>query len=86
MAFIDADKGNYQNYYELSLQLLRPGGLIAADNVLWDGSVINPADQDASTVAIREFNRRVHQDERVWVSLVPIGDGLMLAQKKGSEG
>lgn len=82
MAFIDADKQNYQNYYELALELLRPGGLIAADNVLWDGSVIDPKDQDASTVAIREFNKKVHADERVDISLVPIGDGLMLARKR----
>jgi caffeoyl-CoA O-methyltransferase len=81
-AFIDADKVNYNAYFDCALELLRPGGMVVADNVLWDGSVIDPADQDPSTVAIREFNRRVHADDRVWISLVPIGDGLMLAQKK----
>jgi predicted O-methyltransferase YrrM len=81
-AFIDADKQNYSAYFDCALELVRPGGLIIADNVLWDGSVINPEDQDESTVAIREFNQRLHKDDRVWITLVPIGDGLMLAQKK----
>ena len=84
LAFIDADKPNYQAYYECALELLRPAGLIVADNVLWEGSVIDPTDQDASTVAIREFNQRIQTDTRVSISLVPIGDGLMLAQKRSS--
>ncbi len=80
-AFIDADKRNYWNYYERALELLRPGGLIAADNTLWDGSVIDPSDHDPDTEAIREFNRRLHADPRVALTLVPLGDGLTLAYK-----
>jgi predicted O-methyltransferase YrrM len=81
-AFIDADKGNYRNYYDRALQLLRPGGLIAIDNVLWDGKVADPAVQDNSTQAIRAFNAFLHQDQRVSISLVPIADGLTLAVKR----
>jgi predicted O-methyltransferase YrrM len=81
-AFIDADKEAYSDYYERSLQLLRPGGLIAVDNTLWDGAVADPADQSADTVAIRAFNERLHGDERIDLSLVPIGDGLTLARKR----
>ena len=82
MAFIDADKENYLNYYERCLELLRPGGLVMVDNVLWDGSVIDASNQKSETVAIREFNEYVHQDSRVDISLVPIGDGLTLARKR----
>ena len=81
-AFIDADKEGYAAYYERSLQLLRPGGLIAVDNTLWDGAVADPADQSTDTVAIRAFNDTLHEDERVDLSLVPIGDGLTLARKR----
>lgn len=81
LAFIDADKSNYWNYYERALVLLRPGGSIAVDNVLWNGSVIDPADHSVDTEAIREFNRKVHGDSRVALSLVPLGDGLTLACK-----
>ena len=81
-AFIDADKPNYWTYYERSLQLLRKGGLIAVDNTLWGGSVINPEKQSASTRALREFNKRVAADRRVDIALVPIGDGLTLAMKR----
>ncbi len=81
-AFIDADKGGYVDYYERVLALLRPGGVVAVDNVLWNGSVADPADQAPDTVAIRAFNRRLHDDERVSLSLVPIGDGLTLARKR----
>jgi predicted O-methyltransferase YrrM len=80
-AFIDADKTNYSNYYERALQLLRPGGLIAVDNVLWDGLPIDPSATDADTEAIRAFNAKVSSDTRVAISLVPLGDGLMLACK-----
>ncbi len=80
-AFIDADKKNYPNYYEQALQLVRPGGLIAVDNVLWAGRVADPADQDGSTNAIRAFNQKLRQDERVRISLLPIADGLTLAMK-----
>lgn len=83
-AFIDADKENYWGYYERTLELMRPGGLIAVDNVLWSGRVADDADDDKDTVAIREFNRRLHLDERVALSLVPIADGLTLALKRGS--
>jgi caffeoyl-CoA O-methyltransferase len=81
-AFIDADKGNYQGYYERSLQLVRPGGLIAIDNVLWSGRVADPQDRDISTQNIRAFNEKLHRDERVSISLVPIADGLTLAVKR----
>jgi predicted O-methyltransferase YrrM len=81
-AFIDADKESYADYFELALQLIRRGGLIAVDNVLWGGSVIDTDKNDTDTVAIREFNRLLHEDARVDISLVPIGDGLTLARKK----
>lgn len=81
-AFIDADKENYDAYYELSLSLLRSGGLIAVDNVLWHGRVIDPAMNDAETTAIRALNQKLHKDQRVDVSMIPIGDGLYLARKR----
>lgn len=80
-AFIDADKDNYSNYYELSLQLLRQGGLIAIDNVLWSGRVADTNDNDKATLAIRKLNELVHHDKRVAMSMIPIGDGLTLALK-----
>jgi predicted O-methyltransferase YrrM len=80
-AFIDADKGNYENYYERSLQLIRRGGLIAVDNVLWSGKVADPEIQDNQTKKIRAFNQKLHQDSRITLSLVPIADGLTLARK-----
>ncbi len=80
--FIDADKSNYLHYYERGLKLLRTGGLMAVDNVLWGGSVIDPAKQDDDTNAIRELNRHVKEDSRVDLSMVPIGDGLTLARKR----
>src|ERR687885_3046578 len=69
-AFIDADKGNYEGYYERSLQLIRPGGLIAIDNVLWSGRVADPQVHDSSTQALRAFNNKLYQDEGVTLSLV----------------
>lgn len=81
-AFIDADKVNYQAYFDSALELVRPGGLIVVDNVLWHGRVLDPAAQDPDTAAIRQFNQRLHGDDRVHLTLVPIGDGLTLAQKK----
>ncbi len=81
MAFIDADKKNYSHYYECALQLVRPGGLIAADNTLWDGSVIDATDDDPDTEAIRAFNRKLHDDDRVALTLATIGDGITLACK-----
>ncbi|MCC2666360.1 MAG: putative O-methyltransferase/MSMEI [Gammaproteobacteria bacterium] len=79
--FIDADKVNYPAYYELSLSLLRPGGLIAIDNVLFGGKVADSSVTDQNTEAIRLLNERVLRDERVSISLVPISDGLTLARK-----
>ena len=79
--FIDADKQNYLDYYELSLHLLREGGLIAVDNTLWSGDVADPANTEPSTRAIRHFNEMLSQDQRVEISLVPIGDGLTLVRK-----
>jgi caffeoyl-CoA O-methyltransferase len=81
-AFIDADKENYDGYYERCLVLLRTGGLVAVDNILWDGAVINPVKQDPDTQAIRALNAKLQQDQRVSLSLVPIGDGLALARKR----
>ena len=80
-AFIDADKRNYNNYYEQCLKLIRPGGLIAIDNVLWSGRVADPSVCDQRTIAIRELNQKLSQDPRVKISLVPIADGLTLALK-----
>jgi caffeoyl-CoA O-methyltransferase len=80
--FIDADKTNYPNYYERALKLLRTGGLIAIDNVLWGGDVANPAENDEDTVAIRAVNDKVRADERVTLSMIPLGDGLTLARKR----
>ncbi|MBD2104897.1 O-methyltransferase [Leptolyngbya sp. FACHB-261] len=81
-AFIDADKQNYDAYYERALQLVRPNGVIAIDNVLWSGRVADPQVQDESTQNIRALNAKLHQDERVTLSLIPIGDGLTLALKR----
>jgi len=81
-AFIDADKPNYWKYYERCLELMRKGGLIAVDNTLWGGSVIDPDKQSESTRALRVFNKRVARDRRVDIALVPIGDGLTLAVKR----
>lgn len=81
-AFIDADKVNYHAYYERAFVLVRQGGLIAIDNVLWHGRVIDPEQKDADTEAVRALNRRLHHDERVSLSMVPIGDGVTLAFKR----
>lgn len=81
-AFIDADKENYDGYYERSLQLVRPGGLIAIDNVLWHGRVIDNDAQDADTLAIRALNEKLHHDERVTLSMLSISDGLTLALRR----
>jgi len=81
-AFIDADKINYDHYYELCLQLIRPGGLITVDNVLWGGAVSDDAINDVDTNAIRALNDKLHQDKRIDLSLVPVGDGLTLAMKR----
>lgn len=81
-AFIDADKANYKNYFQRVLDLLRRGGLVCVDNVLWSGAVVDPARNDEDTEAIRAFNRALADDPRVSLSLVPIGDGLTLARKR----
>lgn len=81
-AFIDADKSNYEAYYERALQLVRPGGVIAIDNVLWGGRVADPAVQDSRTQAIRNLNQKIHQDPRVLSVILPIADGLTLAMKQ----
>jgi predicted O-methyltransferase YrrM len=80
-AFIDADKTAYDGYYERCLKLLRPGGLIAIDNVLWGGNVARPS-QDADTTALQALNIKLHADARIDLSLLPIGDGLTLARKR----
>ena len=80
-AFIDADKTGYDAYYERCLQLLRPGGLVAIDNTLWSGAVARPA-SDADTLALQALNAKLHHDERIDLSLLPIGDGLTLARKR----
>jgi predicted O-methyltransferase YrrM len=80
--FIDADKTGYDSYYERGLRLVRPGGLIAVDNVLWNGAVADPSRDDEDTRAIRALNAKMRGDERVSVSLVAVGDGLMLARKR----
>jgi len=81
-AFIDADKANYSNYYERCLELVRRGGLIAVDNTLWGGSVVDARNKTVDTRAIRVFNRKLIRDRRVHMTLVPIGDGLSLAIKR----
>jgi caffeoyl-CoA O-methyltransferase len=82
MAFIDADKENYQTYFEYCLQLVRKGGLILIDNTLWDGAVCDPDNQSDSTLAIRAFNNNILNDDRVFLSQLPIADGLTLALVK----
>jgi len=81
-AFLDADKKNYLRYFELALGLVRPGGLIVADNTLWSGRVADPRNAEPDTVALRHFNQHLHRDARIDLSLVPIGDGLTLARKR----
>ena len=82
LVFIDADKTGYLDYYERALRLLRPGGLVLIDNTLWSGRVADPAVTDADTVALRRFNATLQRDERVDLSLLPVGDGLTLALKR----
>lgn len=81
-AFIDADKSNYDGYYERALTLLRPGGLVALDNMLWSGAVADPAITDADTSALRALNAKIHADARVDMALATVGDGVMLARKR----
>lgn len=81
-AFIDADKESYDGYYERALRLLRPGGLIVIDNVLWGGAVADPGESDAETTALRALNDKLHRDERIDLSLLPLADGITLARKR----
>lgn len=81
-AFIDADKGGYDDYYEYCLRLIRPGGLIALDNMLWDGAVANPDDTDKVVQTLRALNEKISRDKRVTSVLMTVGDGVMLARKK----
>ena len=82
LAFIDADKDSYPQYYELCSELVRAGGVVAVDNALWRGRVADPAHSDSATEAVREVTRRIFSDARVSATLVPIGDGLILARKR----
>lgn len=81
-AFIDADKANYEGYYEYAMELVRPGGLIAIDNVLWHGKVIDPDVNDADTLAIRALNKKLLGDSRINLSMLPVSDGLTLCYKR----
>jgi caffeoyl-CoA O-methyltransferase len=81
-AFIDADKPSYEGYYECALELVRPGGLIAIDNVLWDGKVADPDANDADTAALKALNKKLHHDSRIALSMVPISDGITLCFKR----
>lgn len=82
LAFIDADKGSYGAYFERCLRLLRPGGLMLMDDTLWGGDVADPEKQDADTLAIRTLKAALLKDDRITLSLVPIGDGLTLARRR----
>ncbi len=81
-AFIDADKENYDIYYEQCLRLVRRGGIVVMDNVLWSGRVADPNEQDAETKALRGINQKLHSDDRVDISMIPVGDGLTLVRKR----
>ena len=83
LAFIDADKSNYDGYYERVLKLLRPGGCVALDNMLWSGAVADPKVTDADTSALRALNAKIQADNRVDMALATVGDGVMLAVKRG---
>ncbi len=81
-AFIDADKAAYDAYYESALRLVRPGGLVLLDNVLWSGRVADASRNDPDTAALRALNRKIRHDDRVTISLLPIEDGLTIARKR----
>lgn len=83
LVYIDAEKKRYPDYYEAALDLVKPGGLIALDNMLWHGAVADPADQSRQTETLRGLTRTIHSDRRVTPVLLPIGDGLLLARKRG---
>jgi predicted O-methyltransferase YrrM len=81
LAFIDADKGGYEDYFESALRLVRPGGVIALDNMLWSGRVADPKARDSTTRLIRDLNAAIAADPRVDRIMVPLGDGLMVARR-----
>ncbi|MGH9611111.1 MAG: O-methyltransferase, partial [Bryobacteraceae bacterium] len=81
-AFIDADKSAYDAYYECALQLVRRGGIIALDNMLWHGRVLDQDSRDPDTLAIQALNRKIREDQRVVAALVPVGDGITVAWKR----
>ena len=81
-AFIDADKTGYEGYYECAIELIRPGGLIMIDNVLWSGRVADPTENDADTTALRALNKKLHADSRISLSMLPLSDGVTLALKR----
>jgi len=80
--YVDADKSNYDNYYELCLQLLRVGGVMAVDNVLWHGKVLNPQADDKDTQALSTLNLKIHKDQRVTITMLPVADGVTLCRKR----
>ncbi|KAM9345055.1 catechol O-methyltransferase domain-containing protein 1 [Symphorus nematophorus] len=80
--FIDADKSNYDRYYEKSLELIRKGGIIAIDNVLWSGRVVNPAPEDITSQVLDALNKKLHNDQRIDLSMLTVGDGLTIAIKR----
>jgi predicted O-methyltransferase YrrM len=82
LAFIDADKKSYNAYYERALRLVRPGGLILLDNVLWGGAVADPTDHERQTEVLRALNAKLQRDQRISLSILPLGDGLTLARKR----
>jgi predicted O-methyltransferase YrrM len=82
MMFVDADKENYDHYYESGLQLLRPGGLMLIDNVLWGGDVAKPEKADEETVSLRDLNAKIRRDKRVDFSMLPLADGLTMVRKR----
>lgn len=82
LVFIDADKQRYEVYYEFALQLLKPHGVVVLDNVLWSGRVADPKNMEVTTESLRAFNEKVMKDERVTISLLPLGDGLLVARKR----
>ncbi len=82
LVYVDADKKRYEAYLDRALALVRPGGVIAADNVFWNGAVADPADRSRQAAALRRFNRRVHEDPRLGLCMLPIGDGLTLLRRR----
>jgi predicted O-methyltransferase YrrM len=84
LVYVDAEKKRYPDYYEAALDLLKPGGLVALDNMLWGGAIVDEADQSRQTETLRSLTRTIHSDRRVTPVLLPIGDGLLLARKRGA--